>query len=58
MKTMDLTPRTAIECSMDAFNANCKKAFSKFINTYMVFCKFTTALYVTPKLREEDMPMA
>ena len=55
---MDLTPRTAIECSMDAFNANCKKAFSKFINTYMVFCKFTTALYVTPKLREEDMPMA
>ena len=52
MKTIDVTPKTAIECNMDAFNF--KKAFSKFIDTYMVFVKFTTALYVNPKLQDEE----
>lgn len=54
MRTIDVTPKTAIECSMDAFNF--KKAFSKFIDAYMVFVKFTTALYVDPKLQEEKEP--
>lgn len=51
MRTIDVTPKTAIECSMDAFNF--KKAFSKFIDTYMVFVKFTAALYVDPKIQDE-----
>ncbi len=37
MKAMNINPAVAVEYSKEAFAAKCKKAISKFIDTYLVF---------------------
>ena len=49
MKAMDINPVVAVEYSKEAFAAKCKKAISKFIDTYLVFFQMPTGMVVNPE---------
>ena len=46
---MDINPVVAVEYSKEAFAAKCKKAISKFIDTYLVFFQMPTGMVVNPE---------
>lgn len=48
MKAMNINPAVAVEYSKEAFAAKCKKAISKFIDTYLVFFQMPTGMIVNP----------
>ena len=55
MKTMNATPMTIAQYEHDHVDvvAKCKKAISKFINTYLVFFQMPTGMYVDPEQRKK-----
>ncbi|MBQ6228097.1 MAG: hypothetical protein IJK08_06030 [Prevotella sp.] len=52
MKAMDINPVVAVEYSKEAFAAKCKKAISKFIDTYLVFFQMPTGMVVNPEQQQ------
>ncbi len=52
MKAMDINPIVAVEYSKEAFAAKCKKAISKFIDTYLVFFQMPTGMVVNPEQQQ------
>ena len=48
MNTMNIAPVVVVEYNKDAFVAKCKKAVSKFINTYLTFFQMPTGMCVDP----------
>ena len=46
---MNINPAVAVEYSKEAFAAKCKKAISKFIDTYLVFFQMPTGMVVNPE---------
>ncbi|MBQ6227626.1 MAG: hypothetical protein IJK08_03555 [Prevotella sp.] len=52
MKAMDINPVVAVEYSKEAFAAKCKKAISKFIDTYLVFFQMPTGMIVNPEQQQ------
>ena len=55
MKTMNATPMTIAQYEHDHADviAKCKKAISKFINTYLVFFQMPTGMYVDPEQQKK-----
>ncbi len=52
MKAMNINPAVAVEYSKEAFAAKCKKAISKFIDTYLVFFQMPTGMVVNPEQQQ------
>lgn len=53
MKAMNITPVVAVEFNKEAFSTKCKKAISKFIDTYLVFFQMPTGMVVTPEQQQQ-----
>lgn len=52
MKAMNITPVVAVEFNKEAFSTKCKKAISKFIDTYLVFFQMPTGMVVNPEQQQ------
>ena len=52
MKAMNINSVVAVEYSKEAFAAKCKKAISKFIDTYLVFFQMPTGMVVNPEQQQ------
>ena len=52
METMNMSPVVAVEYHKEAFSAKCKKAISKFIDTYLVFFQMPTGMIVNPEQQQ------
>ena len=52
MKAKNINPAVAVEYSKEAFAAKCKKAISKFIDTYLVFFQMPTGMVVNPEQQQ------
>ena len=49
---MNINSVVAVEYSKEAFAAKCKKAISKFIDTYLVFFQMPTGMVVNPEQQQ------
>ncbi len=52
MKAMNITPAATVEFNKEAFADKCKKAISKFIDTYLVFFQMPTGMVVNPEQQQ------
>lgn len=48
IQTINTVPTIVVENKLATFGSKCRKAVSKFINTYLVFFMMPTGMAVTP----------
>ena len=53
MKAMNMNPTIAVEYNKKAIAYKCKKAISKFIDTYLVFFQMPTGMVVNPEQQQQ-----
>lgn len=53
MKAMNMNPTIAVEYNKETIADKCKKAISKFIDTYLVFFQMPTGMVVNPEQQQQ-----